>query len=60
MTGAYVLTAPRYKCTEIREAGRWESMIFDLDDHAWADKLILDTHLYSMGEGLATSTCDVI
>jgi len=59
-TGTNLLTAPCYKCTATRDAGRREPVIFNLDEHPWADKLVWELHLYSMSEDLDTGTCDVI
>lgn len=59
-TGANLLTAPCYKCTAIRDAARRPPVYFSLDDHAWADKIIWELHLYPMSEDLDTGTCAAI
>ena len=59
-SGTNILMAPCYKCTAIRDAARREPVIFDLDSHPWANKLVWELHLYSMSEDLDTGTCEVI
>ncbi|GJC97511.1 beta1,6-galactanase [Colletotrichum higginsianum] len=58
--GANYLTAPCYKCTAIRDAARRPPRVFDVDAHAWADKLVWELHLYKMSEDLDTGTCAAI
>ncbi|CAO2653890.1 Nn.00g106230.m01.CDS01 [Neocucurbitaria sp. VM-36] len=60
ISGKNYLTAPCYKCTAIRDANRREPKIFNLSDHAWADKLVWELHLYSMSEDIDTGTCPII
>lgn len=59
-SGKNYLTAPCYKCTAIRDAYRREPKYFNLSDHAWADKLVWEIHLYSMSEDIDTGTCPII
>ncbi|KAL6707749.1 hypothetical protein ACN47E_003870 [Coniothyrium glycines] len=59
-SGKNYLTAPCYKCTAIRDAARREPQVFDLDSHAWANKLVWEVHLYSMSEDVDTGTCPII
>ncbi|GKT42658.1 glycosyl hydrolase 5 family protein [Colletotrichum spaethianum] len=59
-SGKNYLTAPCYKCTAIRDAARREPKVFDLDSHAWADKLVWELHLYKMSEDQDTGTCPII
>jgi hypothetical protein len=59
-TGKNILTAPCYKCTAIRDAARRQPKYFNLSDHAWADKLVWELHLYSMSEDIDTGTCDIV
>ncbi|KAF1961408.1 glycoside hydrolase [Byssothecium circinans] len=59
-TGKNLLTAPCYKCSVIRDAYRREPEYFSLDDHAWADKLVWELHLYTMSEDLDTGDCPII
>ncbi|KAJ8114793.1 hypothetical protein OPT61_g3404 [Boeremia exigua] len=59
-SGKNILTAPCYKCTAIRDAARRDPVVFNLDDHAWADKLVWELHLYRMSEDLDTGNCDII
>ncbi|KAH7396419.1 glycoside hydrolase superfamily [Pyrenochaeta sp. MPI-SDFR-AT-0127] len=59
-SGQNILTAPCYKCTAIRDAKRREPEYFNIDDHAWADKLIWEAHLYRMSEDVDTGTCPII
>jgi endoglucanase len=59
-TGKNYLTAPCYKCTAIRDAARREPKIFNLDEHAWKDKLVWELHLYSMSEDIDTGTCEIV
>lgn len=59
-SGMNLLTAPCYKCTAIRDAGRRDPVVFNLDDHPWADKIVWELHLYSMSEDQDTGTCEVI
>jgi len=58
--GKNILTAPCYKCTAIRDARRRDPVVFDVDVHPWADKLVWELHLYSGSEDIDTGTCDVI
>jgi endoglucanase len=57
---ANILLAPCYKCTAIRDAYRRPAVEFNLDDHAWADKLVWELHLYGTSEDLDTGTCEMI
>ncbi|OAL53625.1 glycoside hydrolase [Pyrenochaeta sp. DS3sAY3a] len=59
-SGANYLTAPCYKCTAIRDAKRREPAYFNIEDHAWADKLVWELHLYRMSEDVDTGNCDII
>lgn len=59
-SGKNILTAPCYKCTAIRDAARRDPIVFNLEDHAWADKLVWELHLYRMSEDVDTGTCDII
>ncbi|KAF2830513.1 glycoside hydrolase [Ophiobolus disseminans] len=59
-TGKNIFTAPCYKCTAIRDAQRRQPKSFSLDDHAWADKIVWELHLYSMSEDVDTGTCEII
>ncbi|KAF6785046.1 glycoside hydrolase family 5 protein, partial [Colletotrichum musicola] len=59
-SGKNYLTAPCYKCTAIRDARRREPRVFDIDEHAWADKLVWELHLYKMSEDQDTGTCEAI
>ncbi|PVI02173.1 glycoside hydrolase family 5 protein, partial [Periconia macrospinosa] len=59
-TGKNLLTAPCYKCTAIRDAHRREPEYFNLDDHAWADKVVWEIHIYDMSEDQDTGTCPII
>lgn len=59
-TGLNLLTAPCYKCAQIRDAARRVPEVFDLAAHPWSDKLIWELHLYSMSEDLDTGSCDAI
>lgn len=59
-TGKNYLTAPCYKCTAIRDAARRTPKIFDLDAHAWKDKLVWEVHLYPMSEDVDTGNCPII
>lgn len=59
-SGLNILDAPCYKCTAIRDAGRRQPVIFDLDQYLWSKKLIWESHLYSMSEDQDTGNCDVI
>jgi hypothetical protein len=59
-SGKNILTAPCYKCTAIRDAARRDPVVFNLKDHAWADKLVWELHLYRMSEDVDTGTCDII
>ncbi|KAK1585370.1 beta-1,6-galactanase [Colletotrichum navitas] len=59
-SGANYLTAPCYKCTAIRDAARREPRVFDVDAHAWSEKLVFELHLYKMSEDQDTGTCPVI
>ncbi|KAL3301649.1 glycoside hydrolase family 5 protein [Colletotrichum asianum] len=59
-SGKNYLTAPCYKCTAIRDAARREPKVFDIDAHAWADKLVWELHLYKMSEDVDTGTCPII
>ncbi|KAF6834547.1 beta-galactanase [Colletotrichum plurivorum] len=59
-SGKNYLTAPCYKCTAIRDARRREPRVFDVDEHAWADKLVWELHLYKMSEDQDTGTCEAI
>lgn len=58
--GTNLLTAPCYKCTAIRDARRREPVVFDVDAHPWADKLVWELHLYGGSEDVDVGTCDVI
>ncbi|KAH8677741.1 glycoside hydrolase superfamily [Xylariales sp. PMI_506] len=57
---ANLLVAPCYKCDAVRDAHRRDPLRFDLDAHAWADKLVWELHLYDMSEDLDTGSCAVI
>ncbi|KAI1813807.1 glycoside hydrolase family 5 protein [Poronia punctata] len=59
-TGRNLLTAPCYKCTAIRDGRRRPPVVFDVDAHPWARKLVWELHLYAGSEDLDTGTCDVI
>ncbi|KAH7083200.1 glycoside hydrolase superfamily [Paraphoma chrysanthemicola] len=59
-TGKNLWTAPCYKCTAIRDAARRQPKVFNLDDHAWAHKLVWEIHLYSMSEDIDTGNCDIV
>ncbi|UPX17913.1 uncharacterized protein EKO05_0008240 [Ascochyta rabiei] len=59
-SGKNILAAPCYKCTAIRDAARRDPVVFNLQDHAWADKLVWELHLYRMSEDVDTGTCDII
>jgi len=58
-SGKNILTAPCYKCTAIRDAQRRRPQYFNLADHAWANKIVYELHLYSMSEDLDTGTCAI-
>ncbi|KAM3417433.1 hypothetical protein BST61_g5679 [Cercospora zeina] len=58
-SGLNLRTAPCYKCDAIRDGYAQEPLIFDLADHAWADKVVYELHLYSMSEDLAVDNCDI-
>lgn len=59
-SGKNLLTAPCYKCQAIRDAHRREPEYFNLGDHAWADKVVWEIHLYAMSEDIDTGTCEII
>lgn len=59
-SGKNYLTAPCYKCTAIRDAARRPPKVFDLDAHAWKDKLVWELHLYPMSEDVDTGNCPII
>lgn len=59
-SGLNTLTAPCYKCTAIRDAGRREPAVFNADAHPWSDKLVWELHLYSMSEDQDTGNCEVV
>ncbi|CAE7208369.1 hypothetical protein P3342_011069 [Pyrenophora teres f. teres] len=59
-SGKNILSAPCYKCTAIRNAARLEPVHFNIDDHAWADKLVWELHLYKMSEDVDTDRCDIV
>ncbi|KAH8841668.1 hypothetical protein MCOR27_005064 [Pyricularia oryzae] len=58
--GRNLLSAPCYRCTAIRDAGRRQPQVFDLDAHPWSDKLVWELHMYHMSEDQDTGDCDVI
>ncbi|KEY74323.1 hypothetical protein S7711_00479 [Stachybotrys chartarum IBT 7711] len=53
-------SAPCYMCVATRDAPRRPPLYFDLADHAWADKVFYELHLYPMSEDLDTGSCDVV
>lgn len=57
-TGKNLLTAPCYKCTATRDALRRDPLRFDLADHAWADKVVWELHLYAMSEDVDAASCE--
>lgn len=59
-SGLNINTAPCYKCDAIRDAYRRSPLIFNLSDHAWADKVVYELHLYSMSEDQDTDNCALI
>ncbi|SMR55343.1 unnamed protein product [Zymoseptoria tritici ST99CH_3D1] len=59
-TGLDLNTAPCYKCDVVRDGYRRDPIIFNLDDHPWADKVVYELHLYSMSEDLDTGSCPLI
>ncbi|KAI0004801.1 glycoside hydrolase family 5 protein [Xylariaceae sp. FL0662B] len=60
MTKKNILTAPCYKCTAVVDAYRRDPVYFDLDAHAWADKIVWELHLYATSEDVDTGTCAII
>jgi endoglucanase len=59
-SGLNLNTAPCYKCDAVRDGSRREPVVFNLNEHAWADKVVYELHLYSMSEDLDTGSCEVI
>ncbi|OQO10597.1 hypothetical protein B0A48_03895 [Cryoendolithus antarcticus] len=59
-TGLNLNTAPAYKADAIRDRYRREPLYFNLSDHAWANKVVYELHLYSMSEDLDTGECPII
>lgn len=59
-SGLNLNIAPCYKCDAIRDGYRLDPIIFNLDDHPWADKVFYELHMYSMSEDQDTDDCDII
>lgn len=59
-SGLNLNVAPCYKCDAIRDGHRRDPIVFDLDEHPWADKVFYELHMYSMSEDQDTGDCDII
>lgn len=58
--GLNLNTAPCYKCDAIRDGYRRDPIVFDLEEHPWADKVIYELHMYAMSEDQDTGDCPII
>ncbi|KAI6785256.1 uncharacterized protein J7T54_006898 [Emericellopsis cladophorae] len=59
-SGTNLLTSPCYMCVSVQDSPRRDPVVFNLDDHAWGDKVFYELHLYTMTEDLDIGTCDII
>uniref|UniRef100_A0A8H7K450 Glycoside hydrolase family 5 domain-containing protein n=1 Tax=Bionectria ochroleuca TaxID=29856 RepID=A0A8H7K450_BIOOC len=59
-SGTNLLSSPCYMCVSNRQAPTMDPVVFNLADHAWADKVFYELHLYTMTEDLDMGSCGII